>query len=454
MSAMLFIAGCAQQEAGQLSAERALALSEQAYVFGYPLVLMHVTQQVSTSVPAPSGVAAPVNQLAHLRAFPDASFRAVVRPNLDTFYSIAWLDLSAEPMVLSAPAAGDRYYMLPMLDGWTNVFASPGSRTTGAESGSWAIVGPGWSGELPTGVSRIDAPTHMVWVIGRTQVDGRSDYEAVHQFQDQLDLRPLSDWGDASYSPPQDVPVAVGVDRGTPPPDQVAAMDAGTFFETLAELMKSNPPAAEDAEAVAEFMAIGLVPGEGFQLPEEPEIASAIEQGVAAARARIAATQLGDVRSGWSYMLEDIGTYGTAYLQRAAVALFGLGANVIEDAVYPVAEADAEGVAFSGEHRYVMHFAADELPPVQAFWSLTLYDERGYLVENPIDRYAIGDRDPLTFKDDGSLDLLIQREVPEGGTSNWLPAPDGLFGLVLRLYWPGQAILEGSWLAPAVNRVD
>lgn len=456
MSAVLIVAACGQPETGQLTAERARELSERAYIYGYPLVLMHVTQQVSTNVSASEGVAAPVNQFAHLRAFPDASFREVVRPNLDTFYSIAWLDLSEGPMVLSAPAAGDRYYMLPMLDGWTNVFASPGNRTTGTEPGSWAIVGPGWSGELPDGVSRIDAPTNMVWIIGRTQVNGTADYEAVHRFQDQLDLRPLSAWGDASYSPAEGVPVAPGVDKKTPPPDQVAAMDARTFFASLAELMESNPLAAADAETVAEFRAIGLVPGEGFQLPEEPEIAAAIEQGVADARRRVVetASEPGDLRDGWTYMLTGIGTYGTEYLQRAAVALFGLGANVPEDAVYPMAQADSEGAAFSGEHRYVMHFAADQLPPVKAFWSLTLYDERGYLVENPIDRYAIGDRDPLAFNDDGSLDLVIQREAPKDGESNWLPSPEGPFGLVLRTYWPEQAILDGSWSAPAVRRLD
>ncbi len=454
--AMLIVAACGQPEAGELTAERARDLSEQAYTYGYPLVLMHVTEQVSTNVSAPEGVAAPVNQFAHLRAFPDASFREIVRPNLDTFYSIAWLDLSAGPMVLSAPAAGDRYYMLPMLDGWTNVFASPGNRTTGTEPGSWAIVGPGWAGELPDGMSRIDAPTDMVWILGRTQVNGESDYEAVHRFQDQLQLIPLNSWGDTSYTPPESVPVAAGVDREMPPPDQVDAMDARTFFATLAELMESNPPAAADAETVAEFAAIGLRPGEGFQLSEEPEIAAAIEQGVADARRRIAETtlELGEVRNGWSYMLEGIGTYGTAYLQRAAVGLYGLGANLPEDAVYPGAQADSDGAPFSGEHRYLMHFAADQLPPVKAFWSLTLYDERGYLVENPIDRYALGDRDPLALNNDGSLDLLIQREAPEDGKSNWLPSPEGPFGLLLRLYRPEQAVLDGSWSAPAVRRLD
>lgn len=457
MSGMLIVAACGQPETGQLTAERARDLSEQAYTYGYPLVLMHVTQQVSTNVSAPEGVTAPVNQFAHLRAFPDASFIEIVRPNLDTFYSIAWLDLSAGPMVLSAPAAGDRYYMLPMLDGWTNVFASPGNRTTGTEPGSWAIVGSGWSGELPDEMARIDAPTDMVWILGRTQVNGKSDYEAVHRFQDQLDLIPLHSWGDASYSPPESVPVAAGVDRETPPPDQVDAMDARTFFATLAELMESNPPAEADAETVAEFAAIGLRPGEGFQLAEEPEIAAAIEQGVADARRGIAETAselLGDVRNGWSYILEGVGTYGTAYQQRAAIALYGLGANLPKDAVYPAAQADSEGAPFSGEHRYVMHFAADELPPVKAFWSLTLYDERGYLVENPIDRFALGDRDPLAFNDDGSLDLLIQSEAPKDWESNWLPSPEGPFGLLLRLYWPEQAVLDGSWSAPAVRRAD
>jgi hypothetical protein len=415
---------------------------------------MGVTARSLTSVPRPTASYAPVNQLAHLRAFPDATFTDVVSPNADTLYSSAVFDLRAEPIVLSVPDSHDRYYLMPMLDAWTNIFASPGMRTTGTGPHDFAIVGPNWEGTLPAGLERIDSPTNVAWMIGRTQTNGKADYAAVHEFQDGLKLTPLSAWG-SDYTPPE-VPVTGTVDP-TPPVDQVAAMEAETFFDRLAELMVDNPPASADAEAIARFAAIGLVPGKPFSLGDvNPEQRDAIAQAPEQVReglAQVLSTpQPETLLNGWTY-LTNLGRYGTDYGLRALVAFVGLGANTGEDAIYPNIRVDAGGEPLAGEHTYRMHFEPGQWPPVNAFWSLTMYNERQFFVDNAIDRYAIGDRDTLQPNPDGSLDLLLQHEVPPS-ESNWLPAPEGAFNLMLRMYWPKPEALDNTWKPPAVERTD
>ena len=247
----------------QLTEDQAAKVAEDAYVFGYPLVLMDVTKAVSTAVPKPEGTKAPINQFAHVRAFPDATFTDIVSPNADTLYSLAWLDLAKEPMVLSVPEMGKRFYLMQIMDDWTNVFANPGTRTTGGGKGDFAIVGPKWKGKLPEGVKELSSPTNTVWICGRTQTNGKEDYPAVRAIQDQYKLTPLSAWG-KDYTPPSKVPVAKGVDAKTPGAEQVAKMDAATFFARLNTVMKDNPPAAADADAMKRFAAIGVAPGKPF----------------------------------------------------------------------------------------------------------------------------------------------------------------------------------------------
>ncbi|MCX2180664.1 DUF1254 domain-containing protein [Streptomyces sp. SKN60] len=433
------------------------ALAAEAYVFAYPLVTMELTRrQMTTPGAVVPGSAAP-NTFAHLPVTPDASFEGVVSPNADTLYSLAWLDLSAGPVRLSVPDTRGRYFLLPLYDAWTNVFACPGSRTTGSTAGEFALVGPGWAGELPAGVERIDAPTSMVAIIGRTQVNGVADYPAVHAVQAGYRLTPLTG---TCTDPDSASAVAAGpgpVDLVTAPVDQVAALDPATFFAMTAHLMAANPAKPDDAPMVERLARLGVVPGRPFDWDSlSPEDQQAIAQGAAEGIARVEAagrSPRARVRDGWMTPVE-IGAYGTDYLQRAAVTLIGLGANLPEDAVYPVCRVDGDGEPLHGRHRYRLHFAADGLPPVNAFWSLTMYNDRQFFVDNPIDRYAVGDRDALKFDADGSLTLLIQHTAPaEGPESNWLPAPEGSFNLMMRLFWPGPAVLGGTWHAPAVRRV-
>jgi hypothetical protein len=432
-------------------ADRDYEIGVQAYVYAYPMILMEITRRVATNVEAPTGNFAPMNQFAHLRAFPDASFKEVVRPNVDTLYSIAWFDVSQEPLILSVPET-DTYYMMPMLDLWTEVFAVPGTRTSGNKAGNFAIHGPDWKGELPRGVEPIRSPTSIGWIIGRTKTNGPADYENVHRIQDGYKLTPLSQWG-KPYSPPAKSQVNPELDMKTPPPVQVANMDAETYFELFAALLRESPPHEIDWNMVEQLEQIGLTPGEEFEFSKLPQATQdALNKAVVDAQKMIASHTGGDFVNGWSIARAMMGSYGAAYTQRAYVALIGLGANLPEDAIYPMSATDADGKPYDGRRNYTIHFDKDELPPVNGFWSITIYDSDGYLVENAINRYAVGDRDKLNFNKDGSLDIFIQHESPgKDRESNWLPAPADDFNLVLRLYWPRTEILTGSWNPPPVR---
>ena len=429
---------------------------EDLYVYAYPLLLMDITRQQQTAVAAPEGIRAPSGQFAHVRAFPDDTFQAVVSPNADTLYSSAFFDLGDGPVVLSLPDTMGRYYLMPMYDAWSNIFASPGARTTGTRAGDYAIVGPGWEGILPDGLQRIDAPTENVWIIGRTQTNGTDDYACVHALQDQISLTPLSAWG-SGYAPPANSPVDPTADCTTTPVDQVARMPPEVFWPRFASLLGDNPPARCDGSMVERLAAAGIEAGKPIEwsalsAEQQALLTQATIDGLAAVEAAGHSPPI-EIRNTWAGAYH-LGAYGTDYLLRAAVARVGLGANLPKDAIYPMARGDHEGQPLSGEYCYVMHFDSDELPPVHGFWSITMYNARQLFVKNPIGRYAIGDRDDLIFDEDGSLDLYIQHESPGcEREANWLPAPEGSFNLIARLYWPGREVLDGTWVPPRVTRV-
>lgn len=439
-----------------LSAADAREIAREAYIYAYPLVLMEITRRVGTNVEAPTGLNAPINQLAHAREFPDATFTIVVRPNADTLYTALTYDVTKEPLVISIPDSGGRYYLTPWLDYWTDVFTVPGSRTTGTGPLTYAIVGPKWKGTLPEGVKEYRSPTGSGLLIGRTQTNGKADYEAVRKFQDGMKAVPLSSHG-KPYTPPKGQ-VDPKLDM-TAPPDQVDKMDAETFFALFAELIKDNPPHANDYPILDRMKRVGIEPGKGFALASAPkEIQDALNAAPETALKQIKAsfTQSGSRANGWRTNLTAIGTYGADYLHRAGVAYAGLGANVVEDAIYPTVFADESGEPLASDRRYVVHFDKGQVPPARAFWSLTMYDDRQLFTENAINRFAIGDRDPLKFNPDGSLDLYIQRDSPgDARKPNWLPSPkNGQFTMNLRLYWPKPEALDGSWTPPPVKRVQ
>lgn len=450
----------AQQSSQQptpLSADEAREIAVAAYIYAYPLMLMEYTRRNQTNVAAVAPGKAPMNQFGHRATFPDATFTAVVRPNADTLYSTLWFDVSKQPLLISVPDSEGRYYLLPMMDLWTDVFDSTGARTTGTGPQLLAIVGASWQGTLPPGATIIRSPTAIGWIIGRTQTNGPADFDNVHKFQSRLTAVPLSQWGKPAT--PAKGKVDALIDMNTPPDDQVDRLSPEAFFSLFTSLTALNPPHANDYPILHEMHRIGIDPGRPFSLASlPPQVQQAISGAWPVARQRIidASNRTSGLVNGWRTRLTAIGTYGTDYLQRASVAYSGLGANTTEDAVYPTALTDGSGNKLSSDKRYVMHFAKDQIPPVRGFWSLTMYNDKQLFAANSINRYAIGDRDKLTRNSDGSLDLYIQRDPPGAvKETNWLPAPArGDFTMNLRLYWPKSTVLEGAWSPPPVQQLN
>jgi len=431
------------------------ANASDAYIYGYPLVTMEYTRRVITNVTKQEGTRGPMGSIIKLRQYPDASFRDVTAPNADTLYTTAFFDVGDEPWVLAQPDMGDRYFLLPMLDGWTDVFEVPGSRTTGGAAKTFLVTGPNWTGTVPDGMVQLKSPTSIVWWLGRIYCTGTpEDYAAVHALQDAFKLQPLSTWG-KDYTPAE-TKVDASIDMKTPVRDQVNALSASEYFTLLAQLMKRNPPSAADAPALEKFAAMGLVPGKDF---DPKSVQGAIDRRLPEfSYHRIMLHFLdsdGDMtrENGWSFTVKA-GTYGTNYIQRALLTAIGLGANRPQDAIYPTSLKPSPVESYSGEHKYTMTFAKGQLPPVKGFWSLTMYDEGMFFIANPINRYSMSMRTNPKYEADGSLVIYIQKDSPGADKeANWLPAPEGKFHLMMRLYWPDESkpsIIDGSWKVPPV----
>jgi hypothetical protein len=435
------------------SAEELQQIAVEGYAYCYPLLIMELTRRQQTV--GTGGTHGPPNALVHVRSYPTADFREVVRPNFDTLYSVAWLDVRAEPVVVHAPVLDDRFFMLPMYDMWTEAFACPGSRTSGRVPITFALCTPEWSGALPEGVERIDAPTPVVWMIGRTQTNGPADYQNVHRFQDGMSITPLSLWPGPAPTPA--LLDDSGVDR-TEPPKQVAALTGPELFALAAELVAQYRPHATDWSQLTRLARLGFRVGEPFDASAQPQmVQDAIAGAPAAARDLLLSrmSSVGRIRNGWMIMSDGVGVFGNAYVKRAIIARLGLGANPPEDAIYPILQTDAHGAPLDGANRYAIHFDAGELPPADAFWSITVYDAQGYQVGNELDRFAIGDRDDLVYNADGSLDVYLQHERPADELlANWLPAPAGPLGVTMRIYEPRQELFSGAWVPPPVRRVE
>jgi hypothetical protein len=442
-----------------LSPEQVRALARDAYLFAYPIVTMDLTMRQATNVrdAATINMRAPINQFAHARTYPKADEKDVVRFNFDTLYSLAWLDLSREPIILSTLDTEGRYYLLPMLDMWTDIFAVVGSRTTGTKAGTYVIVAPGWTGPLPIGVTKIEAPTSAIWILGRTQTNGPSDYDNVQKIQDGYKLTPLSHWG-TEYTPSKNMSVDPSVDNATPPLTQANNLDGVAILTRLADLMIKYPPHANDYPILFRLHSLGIEPGKPFDAGKLDAQTIAIINDAAKDALKYKAAVMpkqGTMANGWNIGLENMGTYGTSYLRRATIAMGGLGANLPEDAVYPVAFVDGSKKPLTGANKYVVHFDKGQTPPANAFWSITMYDKDGFQVPNPINRFAIGDRDKLAFNADGSLDIYVQADSPgRNKESNWLPAPKDVFQPTMRIYSPRPEVLDGTWSPPPINKID
>jgi hypothetical protein len=443
--------------AESVSEAEARAIGADAYTYFYPLITMDLTRLQLTNIePGKDPFKGPMNIFVNVPGYPTADMRTVVRPNFDTLYSSAWLDLTKEPVVVSAPDTGGRYYLLPMLDMWTDVFASPGWRTTGTGAANYLVTPPGWGGEVAPEFTRIPAPTPYVWIIGRTKTDGPADYDAVHKIQAGFKVTPLSQWGKEALPPA--VKTDPAVDMKTPPKQQVDTMPADKFFAYAAELLKVHPPHITDEPIIARLKRIGFVPGQSFDLNKaDPAVKKALEAAPKDAQALMAwkVPTMARVANGWSMNTDTMGVYGNYYLKRAIVAEEGLGANLPEDAIYPLNLGDADGKPLDGAQAYTIHFDKSDLPPVDAFWSITLYDTDGFQVANTLNRFAVSSWMPFKYNADGSLDLYFQTESPGADKeANWLPAPKGKFNLTMRLYAPKSDALTGRWNPPPVTRAE
>ncbi len=432
-----------------------IMLGAEAYLYGYPLVMMETTRIQSAKYIGPE------NQLRMVRQFPNAQFKEVVRPNVDTLYTTAFISMKEGPWAFEMPANNKRYELMPFMDAWTNVFASPGTRTSGNQGGTYLLAGPEWNGQVPKGMTLLKSPTDMVWLIGRTQTNGTADFATVHELQNRLRLSKWPQPPDslsASTDSKRDAQPSwqVSTEPSLTPVAQMKALNTTEFFNRLMKLMVSNPPSPEDAPLLARLAQLEIKPGQAVHLSGSNALSFSLGRWIANQRVMKALNTKAQDGS-WSYPPLNLGRYGTDYNMRAAVAMVGLGANLPEDAMYPNTALDHRGKALNGKHRYRLHFAANALPPVKAFWSITAYGADEFLIDNPMQRFAIGDRDPLVFNADGSLDLWVQATPPsqKEAAANWLPVQMGApFLLNARLYWPEDKALNGQWKMPVVERLN
>ena len=457
----------AQSALPTITEAEAHAIGVDAYLYFYPLISTDITRLTSTNIEAgKEPLKGPMNTFVSAAAYPPGDLKLVVRINFDTLYSLGWLDLTKEPVVVSSPDTNGRYFLLPMLDMWTDVFASPGWRTTGTRAQNFLIVPPGWRPDLrdrvikdfklPKDIQRIDAPTPYVVVIGRTKTDGPPDYDAVHKIQAGYKITPLSQWG----KPPKPVNVKVdpSLDMKTPPKVQVDTMPAGRYFTYAAELLKVNPPHITDQPMIAQLKKIGIEPGKSFDFDKaDPTIRNALVSAREDAQKLMEwkIPTIARVANGWSMNTDTMGVYGNYYLKRAIIAQVGLGANLPEDAIYPLNLGDETNKPLDGANKYTLHFDNASVPPVNAFWSVTLYDTEGYQVPNALNRFAVSSWMPFKYNADGSLDLYFQNENPGNDKeANWLPSPKAAYNLTMRLYAPKSDALTGKWNPPPITRAQ
>jgi hypothetical protein len=432
-----------------------ITLGAEAYLYGYPLVMMETTRVQSEKYIGPE------NQLRLVRQFPNAQFKDVVRPNVDTLYTTAFISMKEGPWVFEMPVNEKRYELMPFMDAWTHVFASPGTRTLGHQSVTYLLVGPQWEGQAPLGMTLLKSPTDMVWLIGRTQTNGEADFATVHELQNRLRLTkwpqpPNSQSASTDSHRDTQAVWQVSSEPNLPPVAQMRALSTPEFFNRLMQLMVSNPAATADAPLLQRLAQLEIKPGQAVHLSWLNELSFSLGRWIANQRVMKALNTKAQDGS-WSYPPLNLGRYGTDYNTRAAVAMVGLGANLPEDAMYPNTALDHRGQALNGQYRYRLHFAANALPPVKAFWSITAYGADEFLIDNPLQRFALGDRDPLVFNADGSLDIWIQASPPDQkeASANWLPVQMGsAFLLNARLYWPEEKALSGQWKMPVVERLN
>jgi len=472
-SVLVLVAACATPDhsvgtssapARDLGVNEASEIAMQAYLYGYSLITSEVTRVQMSNVAKLEELRGPMNQFINVKRYPPADYRGVSAPNADTLYSVAWLDL-AEPIVFTHPDMGRRFFLFEMVDLWMNVFDSPGTRTTGGKAAKYLITGPGWTGIVPAGMSHIPVSTRYMVILGRTYANGtEADYRTVNTLQGQFKLVPLSAWGKKFTFQAPTVNADPGFSMTDKPQSVILALGTKGYFDLMMRLMGEAAPAAHaDVPLLARMSKLGLEPGKPFDMAAlDADVQAALQDLPHTALARIEANRdaLGEMRNGW-VITKGLGVYGTDYMKRAVVAAFGWPANLEKDAVYPYTEVDAEGQKLTGANSYTVTFPKGHTPPANGFWSITMYmvDQGWWFVPNKLNRFTVGPRNNPKPNKDGSLTLHFQHASPgKARENNWLPAPEGEFILMLRMYWPKDApppsILDGSSTPPPVVNVE
>lgn len=428
-----------------LETEEAHEIICQAYTFGYPLVLMDVARRLMTDArPAAHDDASLAN---------GATMSSRTRPlNPDVLSGVGWLELLREPHLFSIPGSADRFYAIQVIDAWSNVLTSIGSRPSSSGHHHLTIVGPrSSSANGQRGRLVVSSPTSVIWLLGRVEHADGPDDAVVRDLKDAL---PIASWS-LDDRPLDNIATAYDIETGQSPHERLAHMDGGEFFARLNALMVDNPPSAADVEALTLFSAIGIGPGLPFDVKGDTVVSKRVDASAHTALARIvveAQRPSGYFVNGWWRSVRR--AHEADYMSRAVTALAGLGAPSADETISFRADVDHDGEPLWGRHRYVLRFPPRQLPPVRGFWSVAMYNSRDAIVDNPIDRHAISSRRELIVARDGSITIYIQQTSPgPARDSNWLPIPHDHVHLILRLYWPREDVLTGSWTPPPVVRL-
>jgi hypothetical protein len=429
-----------------------------AYIWGFPLVTMERQFNFVTSPNIPPGIGrGPPNSISCATELVNASFTDVVTPNSDTLYCQSQFDLRKEPVVVVVPPISDRYYSFEFLDAYTNDYAYLGQRATGGNGGTYLMAGPDWNGQVPEGMMKIWTPTNLAWLITRTLVKGPADVPNVVAIQDKIIVKPLSEFEANTTSSPTAV-TTTNASKEVPigPQPTLIAPTGIKIFDEIGAAMEGNPLNPPDPVLVTKLASIGIGPGKVPSTEANDTIKTALQNGITEGQKLIDAkvANFGTLDNGWLVNPQP-GVYGTDYLFRAATAQFGLGANIGQEAFYPTTFTDSQGQPLNGNNSYLIHFDPGQTPPVDGFWSVSMYNDKNLFIDNPINRYSIGQyTQGIKNNTDGSLDIFIQNKNPgPDKESNWLPSPEGSFNMVMRLYLPQPQALNGTWQLPLVQHV-
>ncbi|MDR5761536.1 DUF1214 domain-containing protein [Caballeronia sp. LZ035] len=464
LAGMAVLAGCATKAPDEVKVSSPGWVKNQvadAYTFGFPLVATDIARERAGA--APGGAA--LNTFQHATALPPVG--ATGWPSVDTLQSSAWLDVSADPVIVSLPAAPrGRYLDARAFDAWTNALYSSADTTPYPKQQRIAFVPAGWTGTLPTGATRVETRTRYVWLSVRVQVNGPRDVREARKLQTAMHIDTLTPakgsvsdptpvvagaWGSSTARQPAVPPLSSALAAATPGA-QAEALDANAFFARLARSLDDNPAATDDSHAMSGLADLGVKPGEPVQFKKTD--APLLDSGLSAARERLATVPSNALtKNGWTWFGDGVGVYGTDYTLRAYLARRQVATSTKEGEVKPVARTDSEGHALNGANQYTLHFTPDALPPVRGFWTLTAYTKDGALANGKLPRLSISERDRLRKNRDGSFDVILSAKSPgRAHAANWLPVPQGDFQLALRLYAPKPQASDGSWAPPSVDR--